>query len=80
MQAEVLETITDATGEITMASEHKYGEAYVVARQGAIDKAERDVCGRDPTLRCQVISFFGGGQFKVYKYRKYDDVRLVFAP
>ncbi len=80
MQAEVLEAITDATAEITMASEHKYGEAYVVSRQGAIDKAERDVCGRDPKLRCQVISFFGGGQFKVYKYRKYDDVRLVFAP
>jgi hypothetical protein len=27
-----------------------------------------------------VISFYQGGQFKVYKFRRYDDVRLVFAP
>ncbi len=80
MQAEVLEAIFDATEVINDASYRKYGEAYVVARQGAIDKAERTVCGRDPTLRCQVISFYGGGQFMVYKYRRYDDVRLVFAP
>ena len=27
-----------------------------------------------------MISFFGGGLFQVYAYRRYDDVRLVFAP
>jgi hypothetical protein len=80
MEAEVLDAIFDVTEPINDASYRKYGEAYVVARQGAIDKAERDACGRDPTLRCQVISFYGGGQFKVYKYRRYDDVRLVFSP
>jgi hypothetical protein len=35
--------------------------------------------GRETTHRCQVISLYDGGQYKLYTYRKYSDVRLVFA-
>jgi len=80
MEAEVLVGIADATPMIIASSAGKSGDAYVTARENAIARAERQVCGRDKRLRCQVISFFGGGQFKVYKYREYADVRLVFAP
>ena len=80
MQAEVLIGITDVTAQVFAASAGKFGEDYVVAREGAMSGAERALCGGDPRLRCQVISFFRGGQFKVYKYHKYTDVRLVFAP
>ena len=80
MQAEVLIGITDVTTQVFAASAGKFGEDYVVAREGAMSGAERAICGGDPRLRCQVISFFRGGQFKVYKYHKYTDVRLVFAP
>ena len=80
LAAEVLEGISDVTTTIFAASAGKTGEDYVASRQAALAEAERGVCGGDPALRCQVISFFGGGQFKVYKYRRYDDVRLVFAP
>ena len=45
-----------------------------------IDKIQKEVCGDDQKLTCQVISFYRGGQYKLYKFRKYDDVRLVFAP
>src|SRR5271156_1676676 len=31
-------------------------------------------------LRCQVVSLYQGGQYFLYKYKRYDDIRLVFAP
>ena len=38
------------------------------------------ICGRDATRRCVVVPLYSGGQFKVYVYRLYTDVRLAFAP
>jgi hypothetical protein len=32
------------------------------------------------TLKCQAVTLYGGGQYFIYKYKRYDDVRLVFAP
>ena len=80
IQAEVLVGIGDVTAAIFDSSAGKTGEAYAAAREGAIAQAERDACGGDTRYRCQVISFYQGGEFKVYKFRKYGDVRLVFAP
>ena len=80
VQAEVLVGISDVTAPIFAAGAGKMGEDYANARQTAIAAAERDACGGDPRFRCQVISFYEGGQFKLYKFRRYADVRLVFAP
>ncbi len=32
------------------------------------------------TLACESVSLYQGGQYFLYKYKRYDDVRLVFAP
>lgn len=32
------------------------------------------------SLKCEVISFYEGALYHLYIYRKFDDVRLVFAP
>jgi V8-like Glu-specific endopeptidase len=31
-------------------------------------------------LRCESVSLYQGGEYWLYKYRRYDDVRLAFAP
>ena len=80
MQAEILETITDATPQVNTATAGKTGQAFVQARDAAMAQAEDAACGKDARYRCQVVSLYRGGQYKLYKYRKYSDVRLVFAP
>jgi hypothetical protein len=80
VQAEVLQGIVDVTKEVQAATAGKTGQDFVRARDAAVAEAESGACGRDETLRCQVVTLYRGGQFKLYKYRKYADVRLVFAP
>ncbi|HEY6455911.1 MAG TPA: S46 family peptidase [Steroidobacteraceae bacterium] len=81
MQAEVLTGITDDTAAITAAVQGKTGEGFVKARDAQIAAIEKAGCeGRESQYRCQVITLYEGGQYKLYTYRKYSDVRLVFAP
>lgn len=78
--AEILLSIEDMTARIAAATAGKTGGEFVRARaaeQGAIEKA---ACGTDPTLRCQLVTLHRGGQYKLYKYRRYSDVRLVYVP
>jgi hypothetical protein len=35
---------------------------------------------RSGKLRCQVVTLYQGGQYFLYKYKRYDDIRIVFAP
>jgi Peptidase S46 len=81
MQAEVLAAISDVTGQVSHATAGKTGQDFVKARDAEIATIEKDGCaGKEDKFRCQVISLYQGGQYKLYTYRKYSDVRLVFAP
>jgi V8-like Glu-specific endopeptidase len=80
MQAEVLEAITDVTPTIGTATAHKTGQPFVAARDAAMAGLEDANCAKTDLYRCQVVTLYRGGQYKLYKYRKYSDVRLVFAP
>ena len=79
-QAEIVTAIADVTGTVQGAYKGMTGEALTRARDAAIAKIEADGCPDRKTMRCQVVTLFGGGQYKLYTYRKYSDVRLVWAP
>ena len=36
--------------------------------------------GKFGPLKCESVDLYQGGQYWLYKYHRYDDVRLVFAP
>ena len=42
-------------------------------------KLEKD-CAKSDELRCEVVSLYHGGIYDLYQYRRFQDVRLVFAP
>jgi hypothetical protein len=81
MVAEVLMNISDVTPRVTQAAAGHTGQDFIKARDAAIAAVEKEGCqGKEEKYRCQVITLYQGGQYKLYIYRKYSDVRLVFAP
>ncbi|MGZ5920505.1 MAG: S46 family peptidase [Rhizomicrobium sp.] len=81
MQAEILANISDVTDRVTKAAAGKTGQDFVKARDAEIAAIEKEGCaGKEDKNQCQVVTLYQGGQYKLYTYRKYSDVRLVFAP
>jgi hypothetical protein len=79
-QAEIVTSIRDVTPEVKQAIGTATGEAAVKARTAAVATIEKAGCPDTAATRCQVVSLYGGGQYKLYTYRKYSDVRIVWAP
>lgn len=78
--AEVLTDITDVTERMHAAGAGLEGQAFTRARDAEAGRIEQEACGDAADKRCQVVTLYRGGQFKLYTYKKYSDVRLAFAP
>lgn len=76
-----LESITDVTAQVNAATAGKSGAERVKAERAVDSKLEQScVNGDAKAWRCDVITLYNGGRYALYKYRRYQDVRLVFAP
>lgn len=51
----------------------------VTARRAEIARIEKESTEKTG-LRSDVVTLYQGGQYHLYRYKKYTDVRLVFAP
>lgn len=80
MTIEVLTRIDDVTQRMQAAGQGQTGQAFNQARTAEAARIESEACGRDESRRCQVVTLYRGGQFKLYTYRRYTDVRLAWAP
>ena len=78
--AEILTDISDVTERMHAAGAGLEGQAFTRARDAEAGRIEQEACGGATDKRCQVVSLYRGGQFKLYTYRKYSDVRLAWAP
>ncbi len=80
VELRVLSEITDVTGRVLGAETADMTAALAAeARDKAIAAIEREASGA-AGLRCQVVNLYSGSMYHLYKYKTYDDVRLVFAP
>jgi hypothetical protein len=76
-----LDTISNVTERVKKATEGKSGEAYSKAEKAVKSDIEKECVGNDKdTTRCDVVDLYHGGIYDIYKYHRYQDVRLVFAP
>lgn len=79
--AYVLEEITDVTSEILAAAE---GVSDLLQRDRLIRKAiaamEADREGGRDDVYARVAEMFSGQQYQLFIYKKYQDVRIVYAP
>src|SRR5216683_142143 len=79
MEANQLVKITDVTGQIEAATAGKSDRAFHEAERAA--KAQiKSACGTAADVRCEVVTLYQGGVYDLYKYKRYQDVRVVFAP
>jgi hypothetical protein len=76
-----LREIEDVTDKVEGAAKAAGGndEAKEKARKAEKAKLEK-ACSEATKLRCDVVTLYGGGAYHLYKYKKYTDVRLAFAP
>lgn len=79
-QAEILTSIADVTDRVKKAIAGKPAADVAKARGAEIARIEEEGCKANPKTKCEVVTLYQGGQYKLYTYRKYEDVRLVFQP
>ena len=80
MSAEILQEITDVTRRIAAVTDKGGSGTFIHARDSEIAAIEAACQGKDQDKRCEVVSLYQGGQYKLYRYQRFNDVRLVFAP
>jgi len=72
--------VEDVTAKIRDAAQPGMSSAEAgQAQRAAMSSIEKD-CTASTGLRCDVVTFYSGEAYNLYKYKKYTDVRLVFAP
>ncbi|MFL6514861.1 MAG: S46 family peptidase [Chthoniobacterales bacterium] len=80
LELNVLVSIEDVTDRVNAAIKPNMSPAQAGSTRDAaiatIEKESKEKTG----LRSDVVSLYQGGLYHLYRYRRYDDVRLVFAP
>jgi hypothetical protein len=80
LEVNVLVAMQDVTARVQGAALGQADQAKALkardAERAAIEKESKEKTG----LRSDVVSFYQGGEYWLYQYKAYTDVRLVFAP
>ena len=76
-----LEQTTDVTDQVKAATQGLAGQAFTQAQNAVRAKLTSACVGTDKaTVRCDLVNLYQGGQYQLYRYHRYSDARLVWAP
>src|ERR1700683_364607 len=83
--AAVLIGVEDVTEAVTKAVSGLPDSVANTARKQALTRLEAgceqaSARSRAGKLKCQAVALYQGRQYFLYRYKRYEDVRLVFAP
>ncbi|HET9425036.1 MAG TPA: S46 family peptidase [Gemmatimonadaceae bacterium] len=79
MWADQLQSIEDVSARVRGAMTARTASQQVLQRAAEIDRIQKG-CATDAATVCEVVTFYQGGMYSLYKYRRWTDVRLVMAP
>jgi hypothetical protein len=79
IEIDQLTGISDVTDRVGTATKGLTGAEFNKTQKAEQSRIEKE-CATTDEVRCDVISLYQGGRFHLYKYRRHQDVRLVFAP
>ena len=80
LEVDVLESMENVTAKVDASTKGITDDKTALkARDAAIAAIEKE--SKDKTkLRSDVVTLYNGGEYWLYRYKSYTDVRLVFAP
>ncbi|HZZ72733.1 MAG TPA: S46 family peptidase [Pirellulales bacterium] len=80
LELNVLMSIEDVTARVNAAVKADMSNADAQqARRAIMNTMEKESLDKTG-LRSDVVTLYQGGQYQLYRYKKYTDIRLVFAP
>ncbi len=87
LEIDQLVGIQDVTAAVASATQGLSGKAFGDAQKATLSKLEKECAaeaaktyGAPEKARCDAVTLYQGGQYALYRYRRYHDARLVFAP
>jgi len=80
LELNVLMSIEDVTARVNGAVKAGATDAEAFAARRAESAAIEAESVKATGMRSDVVTLYQGGQYNLYRYKKYTDVRLVFVP
>lgn len=79
MELNQLAEITDVTKRVQDATKDAAADKFNDVQKMVLTTIEKE-CQTSDEFRCEVVTLFRGGRYDLYKYRRFQDIRLVMAP